>query len=70
MHPENIYAKGIDYDSIYKEYPEARQHLFLNQNGRAFQLPYTRAQSYFTTFLLKRKPAFEIFLFDTSNQIF
>jgi len=59
MHPENVYAKGLDLDRIYCECEEARYWLYLNENGKAKMLNLPGQEAFFTMFLLKRDFQFD-----------
>ena len=53
MHPDNLYLNGVNYDEIYRDYPESRNYFYLNDKGKAQLFNTKEAQAYFTTFLLK-----------------
>ena len=53
MHPENLYLNGVNYDEIYRENPESRHYLYLNEKGKAQLFNTKEAQGFVTTLLLK-----------------
>ena len=53
MHPENLYLNGVNYDEIYRENPQSRNYLFLNDKGKAQLFNTKEAQEFITTLLLK-----------------
>ena len=53
MHPENLYVNGVDYDEIYRENPQSRNYLYLNDKGKAQLFNTKEAQEFITTLLLK-----------------
>ena len=53
MHPENLYLNGVNYDEIYRENPDSRNYLYLNDKGKAQLFNTKEAQGFITTLLLK-----------------